>query len=403
MLWSIGAIDVNAPSLERMGLLLAGLALAALALRATLGVRADRRPGPLVARAAGGHGPLVALADRSLGPLVALYALAIGASERLERELLVDGSDVVRATKESLEVLLAGSNPYAHALQSTIPPGSPLVYGPGELFFYLPAHVLTGDIGRVETWAGILTVALLGLAGLRVGFERAALPAMLYATWGIAAFRTTDGGNDVAAAVPVVAGLVALAFVDFPGRPGRVAFALSAALLGWALAFKQFAVLVVPLVLRHLAVTGAPWRRYALATAGVTAAFDLPFLAWDPGAFLSQHVVRALTNHRETWGANLMHTLLRLDPGTDRLEGAFFAAEVALTLGALALLVRWRIPTLGAAALAAAGLVALPLLLARWTTQSYYVYAATVALAGLALIELRAAPRESATRPASLP
>lgn len=270
VLWSIGAIDVNVPSLDRMGLFLAGLALAGLTL-------AGRRTGALV--------------------------------------------------------------------------------------------------------------ALLALAGFWVGFDRVALPTMLYATWGIAAFRTTDGGNDVAAAVPVVAALVALSFADRPGRGGRIAFFLSAALLGWALAFKQFAVLVVPLVVRHLAVSGSRWRRYLLCTLGVTALFDLPFLIWDGRAFVMQHVVLALTNHRETWGANLLHLLVHLDPANERLAGSLFVLEVVVTLGALAFLLRWRVPTLGAGALAAGGLIAVPLLLARWTTQSYYVYAATIALVGLALVD----------------
>ncbi len=298
-------------------------------------------------------------------------------------------------------MLLAGGNPYAHTLVSTIPPGSPIGYGPGELLSYLPAHVLLGDIGRVETWAGIVTVALLALVGCRVGFERAALPAMLYATWGIAAFRTTDGGNNVAAAVPVVGALVAITFAGVPGRAERIAFYASAVLLGWGLAFKQFAVIVVPFVFRHLAVERASWRRYAGCALTVTALFDLPFFLWDPRAFVTKHLILALTNHQETWGANLLHLLVRLDPAGERLVGLFFLLEVVLTLGALALLLRWRIPTLGAAAIAAGGLIAVPLLLARWTTQSYYVYAATIALVGLALVDHVA--RAPAGRPPPVP
>lgn len=376
-MWAIGAIDVNAPSVERVGLFVLAVSLAGLS-----------------------------LAGRRTGWAVALLAVAIGASERLDRQLLENGSDVVRATREAIDLLLAGANPYAHPLQSTIPPGSPLVYGPGEMLFYLPARLLVGDIGRVETWAGIATTAVLALAGLRVGFDRAALPAMLYATWGIAAFRTTDGGNDVAAALVTVAGLVALTFAAPRAARAtgleRAAFVLSAVLFGWSLAFKQFVVFVIPLVLRHLAVTGAPWRRYAAIVAGVTAAFDLPFLLWDAGAFLNQHVVLALTNHRDIWGANLLFTLVRIDPSLERATGVFFAAELVLTFTALAACLRWRVPTLGAAALASAGLIALPLFLARWTTQSYYVYAATVALAGLALLRHRAADSPSTDAPASL-
>ncbi|MBM4420035.1 MAG: hypothetical protein FJ034_00305 [Chloroflexi bacterium] len=362
-MWSIGSIDVNAPSFERVGLFVASCALAGWAL-------AGRR---------------------GAGALLAALAVLIGASERLQRPLLERGSDVLPATRESLQVLLAGRNPYTHTLQSTIPPGSPLVYGPGELLFYLPAHLLTGDLGHFEQWAGIATIAAIALIGLGVGFARSALPAMLYATWGIAAFRTTDGGNDVGAALVVVAGFCALALAA-EGRGGRVAFIVSAVLFGLALAFKQYVVLVIPLVLRHLAVSGSDWRRFALVAAGVTALLDLPFLLMDPGAFLNQHVWLALTNHREAWGANLLFTIAQVRPEVVHLSTWFLVAEIVLTLLALALCLRWRIPTLGAAAVAGAGLVALPFFLAAWTTQSYYVYAATVAAAGVTLLDHRAQP-----------
>jgi hypothetical protein len=62
----------------------------------------------------------------------------------------------------------------------------------------------------------------------------------------------------------------------------------------------------------------------------------------------------------------------------------------------LAVGLRARVPTIGAAALLAAGVLTVPLLLARWTTQSYFVYAATIAAAALVLIDVPAKipPRE---------
>ena len=316
--------------------------------------------------------------------LACVYAVAIGAAERLAREPLQGGSDVLPATEEAIYVLFDGRNPYTHVMQSTVPVGSPFVYPPGEIFFYIPAYLAGLDLHRVETWTGILTIAAIALAGARAGWGQAALPAMLYATWGIAAFRTTDGGNDVSAAFLVVVAFVALAF------PGRAAFLFSAFALGWALAFKQFAILVLPLALRHLAVTGLDWRRYALASLGTATVMTLPFFLMDPVAFARQQLL-ALTFHEEVWGANVLHALSYSGTDVTGLVPLFFVLELALTLGALLLAVRARLDTLGRTLVVACLLVTLPLLLARWTTQSYYVYAATLALLGIAVLGVTAA------------
>lgn len=326
---------------------------------------------------------LAGLRGLPVGPYACAYAVAIGAIERISRDPLELGSDVLPATAEALDVLLRGGNPYTHVLQSTIPAGSPFVYPPGELYFYLGPHLLGLDLHRVETYTGILTIAAIALAGARAGWAQAALPAMLYATWGIAAFRTTDGGNDVSAALLVVVGFVALAF------PGRIALVVSAVALGWALAFKQFAVLVLPLALRHLAVAGADWRRYALLSLGTATVMTLPFFLMDPVAFARQQLA-ALTFHEEVWGANLLHALAFAGAEVEGLLPLFFLLELGLTLGALALALRARLATVGEAAIAAGLVVSVPLLLARWTTQSYYVYAVTLALAGLALLHVTA-------------
>ena len=319
----------------------------------------------------------------STGVFACAYAVCIGAIERISREPLELGSDVLPATAEALDVLLRGQNPYTHVMQSTIPTGSPFVYPPGELFYYLGPHLLGMDLHRVETFAGILTIFAICVAGARAGWAQAALPAMLYATWGIAAFRTSDGGNDVSAALLVVTGFVAMAF------PGRIAFVISAVALGWALAFKQFAVLVLPLALRHLAVSGADWRRYALVSLGTATVMTLPFFLMDPVAFVRQQVL-AVTFHEEVWGTNLLNALVTAGRDVEGLLPLFFVLELGLTLAALAISLRARLATIGQAAIAAGLCVTVPLLLARWTTQSYYVYAVTLALAGLAVLHVTA-------------
>ena len=365
LLWCAGGIELNAPQLDRVLALIAGAILLGLSLRGT-----------------------------AVGPGIALYAVFIAFSERWSRVPFPDGSDVLRATDEAIGNLLHGLNPYTVPLTSTIPPGSPLVYPPGELAWYLPPHLVVGDLSRVDTWAGIFTVVAICVTGFRAGWDRVLLPAMLYATWGIGAFRAIDGSNDVSASFLVVLGLALLVFADRGTRVGRICFVLSAIALGWAVAFKQFAVVVLPLVIRHLAVAGRDWRRYGLISLATIAVFVLPFLIWDPRAFLSQQL-ETLTFHQEVWGANLPALIQQYWDITGLLP-LFFALEVGLTLAVLVYALYARIPTIGIATLSGCGVILIALLLAKWTTQPYYAYLGGLAAMGLALVDRDAAVSDPA-------
>lgn len=358
--WAVEGIDVNKPQVERVAILLTAVVLAWLAIR---GWR----------HAAGG---------------AAYLAILVAISERLRREPLLDGSDVLRATAESIGLVAGGRNPYATCLQGTIPPCSPFVYPPGELAWYAVPQLLVGDITRVDTWAGVLIVAAIALAGFKVGFDAVALPAMLYGAWGIAGYRAIDGSNDVSASALLVLACVALVFATGEGPWPRRAFIASAALFGWAIAFKQFSLLVLPPVVRHLAVSGASWRRYLAVSLGVATAFTLPFFLWDPLAFLNDQV-GAIAFHQEIWGTNLLHTLDQYgDPSG--LAPPFTAIELVGTIALVVLVsTRWSAPTLGAAVLVGAGIVLVPLLFAKWTTQPYYAYLGGVIACGLAFVTTR--------------
>jgi hypothetical protein len=356
LFWCVGGIELNAPQLDRVFLLIAGAVLLGLS-----------------------------LSGRDQAKFVCWWAALIGISERISRSPLVDGSDVLRATQEAIVNLLHGLNPYTVPLTSTIPPGSPLVYPPGELLWYLPAHLFFGDITRVDTVAGILTTVAISIAGLRAGWDRVALPTVLYATWGIGAFRAVDGSNDVSAAFMVVLALAILVFADRDTRVGRVAFVLSAIAFGWAVAFKQFAIVILPLVLRHLAVAGRDWRRFGIISVATIAVLVVPFLVWAPGAFLSQQLA-TLTFHTEVWGANLPALLQEYIDVTTWLP-FFFAAEILVTLGIFGLFLRARLATLGIAAFAGCAVILAALLLARWTTQPYYAYLGGVGAMALALVD----------------
>jgi len=357
--WAVEGIDVNAPQFERVAILVSAIALGWAAMR---------------------NSPLAAFLTCWLAVLVAI-------SERMRRDPLLDGSDVLRATTEALGIVAQGGNPYASFLHSTIPPGSPLVYPPGELAWYALPQWLFGDITRVDTWAGVLIVVAIVVAGLRLRFDAVALPAMLYAGWGIAGYRAIDGSNDVSASALVVFACVALVFATGEGPWPRRLFIASAALFGWAIAFKQFSLLVLPPVARYLAVSGARWRRYVVIALGVAATFVLPFFVRDPGAFIGDQLA-ALSFHDEIWGTNLLHALAQLgDPAP--LVPLFAFVEIVGTLVLLVIVAtRWNAPSLGAAVLLGAGLVLVPLLFAKWTTQPYYAYIGGVIACGLALLSL---------------
>lgn len=359
LFWAVEGIDVNEPQIERFGILVAALVLGWSAIRGA---------------------PSAAAWTSYVGVLVAI-------SERLRRTPLLDGSDVLRATQESLTIVSQGGNPYSSFLQSTVPPGSPFVYPPGELAWYAIATRFV-DITHVDSWAGVLIVAAIAVAGFAVGFDAVVLPAMLYAAWGIAGYRAIDGSNDVSASALLVFACVTLVFARGDGPWPRRAFIASAVLFGWAIAFKQFSLLVLPPVAKHLSTAGAQWRRYVLVALGVAAAFVLPFFLRDPGAFVGTQI-QAITFHDEIWGTNILNTLKQFDDPSGLLP-LFALVEIVGTLALVALVVmRWDAPTLGLAVLVGAGLVLVPLLFAKWTTQPYYAYIGGVMAVGLALATTR--------------
>lgn len=374
LFWAIEGIDVNEPQVERVAILVAAIALGWMALRGSA----------------------------VMAGLTGYLAILVAISERLRRDVLLDGSDVLKATTEALTIVSNGGNPYATCLQTTIPPCSPFVYPPGELAWYALPQWLLHDITRIDSWAGVLIVVAIVVAGVRLGFEAVALPAMLYGAWGIAGYRAIDGSNDVSASALVVFACVALVFATGPGvthsRRSSAALILSAVLFGWAIAFKQFSLLIFPPVVRYLAVSGFNWRRYALVALGVTTAFVFPFFIRDPGAFVNDQF-GALAFHEEIWGTNLLNTLKTFgDPSP--LTPLFTAIELFGTLALTALAAgRWRPPSLGAAVLSGSGIVMFALLFAKWTTQPYYAYVGAIVAVGLALLTaFHQAPADSNSR-----
>ena len=355
IMWAVSNTSVDDPRPERIVIIVVGIGLVA-----------------------------TTIAGSVSAAFVGWYAILVALAERVTKDPLQGYSDVLSATREALDVVLQGGNPYTHLMTSTSPIGSPFPYPPGEFLFYLPAYLWFGDISRVDIAASVAITACIVLAGLRVGYDRVVLPAMVYATWLFSSFHAADGSNDTSAALLVVVAITLLALNE--RWPSRWLLLASAVSFGWAIAFKQFAIFLLVPAVRYVAGRGS-WRLYLAVAGGTLAAFVLPFFVRDPLAFVGQQVA-ALTFHTEHSGVNIAGGLAGMGihpPGTVFTALELFAAVVLLALGAI-------VPTgsLGRATLMGAGAVAVVILLAPWTSQGYWLYVGSVGLLGIALLDDRA-------------
>ena len=357
LMWAVSNTDANDPRPERVLLIIVGLVLAD-----------------------------TTVAGRLSPAFTGWYAVLVAFSERFTKLPRENYSDVLRATREAIEVFLLGhGNPYTHVFTSTDPIGSPFPYPPGEFLFYLPAYLWFDDITRVDLLISIATTACFVIAGFRVGFGRVAVPAMLYATWLYSSFHAGDGSNDTSAAFLVILAIVLLALHE--RWPNRLLFILSAVAFGWAVAFKQFAVFVLVPTVRYLAVNvDARWRPYLAITVGTIAAFGLPFFVQDPGAFLGQQLA-ALTFHTERDGVNIASALAGV--GMVLPAGVFTVLELTAAAGLLLWTAIKPLRNLGQVTLVGSLAITVVILLAWWTSQAYWLYVGSVGLLGVALFEDR--------------
>jgi hypothetical protein len=347
------------------------------------------RPDPahFIALAAGAAGLAGVLAQRRwAGGLILFSVWAVGA---FGRATTGDNraSDVMLTTNEALTVLASGNNPYTHAYAMTNPPGGLLGYPPGELAFYGFAHLLGANVFRVDVLAGIIVLGLIACLAPLVGDGLAALAIAALADDRDIIFHAADGSNDTAASMLALSAVVTLAWsLATRGRTSRALWWTSAVAFGWVIAFKEYALPIVVFVALFLWRADAQRARAWIAVAaGSVALFVLPFLAWNPVAFVS-NVGGALVVHDTVWGRNVWHDVLSYVPGA---TGAIAPLIPAITLlafaGAAVALWRRPAPSLGVALLYGCALLATVFVLARWTTSVYYVFLAPLVAAGIAL------------------
>lgn len=303
-----------------------------------------------------------------------LLALALGTYERATINPW-SGSDVLTATAEALGVLLQHANPYAHHFTTTNPQGEPFPYLPGELALYGIQRFFAGDLSAHDRYWGLGALFALAAIAPAVGAGRAAFATAFYAACTLIVNMSVDGSNDTAQGMLVIAAVTLLAWATTRRntKAAGALFVLSAAVFGWAIAFKMLSWLVFPFVVAWI----APERRkryvaIALATAAI---FCLPFLIAGPVPFV-RSIAGGLGAHANVWGFTLWAPLQTWAPGLAQ-TALPYGGWIDFTATVFAGIVLWpsrRPATLGEALARAAGVIGACFLFARWNNTAYYAY-----------------------------
>jgi hypothetical protein len=309
---------------------------------------------------------------------VALLPLGIEVARRSRTDPGLHAQSEVIVTEESARVLVDGRDPYAADYSNgplhARPPGTRthFPYLPGMLVFGLPrAAVGSNGLTDARIWFTAITLVLVGLAlwpAGAMGPQGQVRTAQILLILPTGALLLATGGDDL----PVLALMLLAAVLAETGRPLGAGLAL-----GLAVATKQTAWVLAPfllLAMRHGSGRAA-WRRGALAAGSVAAAFVLPFLLWDLGAFVEDVVKFPLGLGRHgtpartpTLGSWVVHAF------PSARTGLTVALVAAIGLTAVALLVKGGGRTPLEATRAAGLLFVLALVLAPAGRIGYVVY-----------------------------
>ena len=259
------------------------------------------------------------------GVLVLLCVLMAAFALRLVLAwLLPPLLDVYYYDSQAVQALLHGQNPYGHLYAGV--PGWLATPDASSVFAYLPAVVLfLLPFGAVwDVRLGLIVadlVVALSIASLGGKAGKNASLIFFLAPFDVL-FSTSYPNNN----------LVAMCFLGLAAAlEARGRRAISATALGVSLAGSQFVWLLYPFFVHHYLRQG--WRREVLTSLAVAAAIMIPFLVWNPGAFVFDTVqfqfVRPV-QHLLTpmpFGFNV-------DPTLDGIAFALFGVGVPLFLRA---------------------------------------------------------------------
>jgi hypothetical protein len=299
------------------------------------------------------------------------------------------GSDVLDATKEAIQVVLGGQNPYLHDFMTTRPPHSPFPYLPGEIFFYGVPFLFHVSPDMVEKCAGIGIVFLIAALAPIVGVACAALCVALYA---LCSGSIPTGTNDIGLAFVALSAILLLAWSeklegrDTCRRAGSICFQASAVFFAWAMIFKALFWPFVPFIVAYL------WRkdqgaakRYLLTTALLCELALLP--CWVPWPYgLIGNVYRGFVYHNGMfWGINLWNALQAAGFPVHPAGIVTKITDNVVVIGVCLTLLRPS-ASLGEALMRGSGTLATALLLSQYTPCVYWAFASTMFVVALALL-----------------
>ena len=373
--------------------LYAGSALVAWAALAASDLPLHRSWGRVAVWVYAGGAAVAPLASRGSAARRVLLAVAVGAGATLVPLASAvatrgDGGtgdaaqSEVFVVEEGARSLLEGRDPYAEVFAGPLASRpdatrSHVPYPPAMLVFGLPSATAgPGPATDARVWflLGSLAVAIPAIRAMRTDAEGRLRSFQVLFVLPTGALLLATGGHDV----PVLATLLA-AFVLADRRRAGPAGVVS----GVALAMRQTSVLAIPFVLTIL-----PPRdrvRALLAGAGVASLAALPFLLWDPGAFIEDVVLFPLglgAGRSSARTPTLGSVLIDLAPGS---RTPIAIGLVAVILASVVLLVTVRRPrtTAGASARAAVAF-AIAIALAPAARFGYVVYPVSLAVWALA-------------------
>lgn len=197
-------------------------------------------------------------------------------------------SDVLPVTKEAVQVVLSGGNVYTHTFRSSEPPGQPFKYGPFEPLFYVPFHILFGDLRIAELFSSTVVVILIFSLGRFVGYDKTLIPLAIFSGWGLNITSTGAGVNDDTAGMLAFLSIFLIVFAH--RRRSKLLGATSAVILGLSICFKLFPALFAPFLvfllfnLRRKA--PIDWKQYIVILTFTILGLSSPYLLFSPDPYL---------------------------------------------------------------------------------------------------------------------
>jgi len=301
------------------------------------------------------------------------------------------GSDVLPVTREAIDRVLDGKNPYGYEFAAS---RNPFAYPPGNLLYYLPGFLLS-DIRGTEIASAAIVLAGFGWAAWLVRDDGPIVAMAVYAVAPPFLLIATDGSNDTSAGALLFVSVLCLLVAK--RRSNGALLVTSALLMGETLAFKQYTLPFWPFLVAYVASQqwelslgrgsdrgmGIPaWNLYAVVSLGFAGLISLPFFIWSPDAFIGDLLAWSDAAIHPITGWNVWSFLLRWQGWNAETELGDGLAFMDMTLMGAAILLGLvsGVKRPSQALIFGAATWFVVMLFARWTTFAYFAGVAPVVL-----------------------